>query len=169
MFDLVPRHLAALAALVEDFDRSRDFYLTAIDFCERISYRPELALSRLDLAQLLLKHYKGERATAFAHLDMAIDEFEAMGMQPSLKRALRLRGRRRRAAAPDEPAYPDRLSEREVEVLRLVAAGKSNQQIADELVISLNTAMHHVANIFDKTGAANRADAASYAHRHDLV
>jgi DNA-binding CsgD family transcriptional regulator len=61
------------------------------------------------------------------------------------------------------------LSTREIEVIRLVAAGKSNQQIADELVISLNTVRRHVSNVFDKTGVANRAEAASYAHQNHLV
>jgi len=61
------------------------------------------------------------------------------------------------------------LSSREVEVLRLIAAGKSNQKIADELVISLNTVRRHVSNIFTKTGAGNRAEAVSYAHRNSLV
>jgi ATP/maltotriose-dependent transcriptional regulator MalT len=67
------------------------------------------------------------------------------------------------------PSYPDGLSEREVEVLRLVAAGKSNAQIADELVISLNTVQRHVGNILSKTGLANRTQAASYAHRAGIV
>ena len=61
------------------------------------------------------------------------------------------------------------LSTRELEVLRLLAAGKSNQQIADELVISLNTARKHVANILDKTGAANRTEAAGYARDRGLA
>jgi DNA-binding NarL/FixJ family response regulator len=61
------------------------------------------------------------------------------------------------------------LSQREIEVLRLVALGRSNQQIADELVISLNTVKRHVANIFDKTGAANRAQAVGYARDHGLT
>jgi DNA-binding CsgD family transcriptional regulator/pimeloyl-ACP methyl ester carboxylesterase len=61
------------------------------------------------------------------------------------------------------------LSAREVEVLRLLAAGRSNQQVADSLVISLNTVRRHVSNIFGKIGAANRADAVSYAHRQGLV
>jgi DNA-binding NarL/FixJ family response regulator len=61
------------------------------------------------------------------------------------------------------------LSSREVEVLRLVAAGRSNAQIADTLVISQNTVIRHVSNIFGKIGAANRAEATSYAHRHGLV
>jgi pimeloyl-ACP methyl ester carboxylesterase/DNA-binding CsgD family transcriptional regulator len=61
------------------------------------------------------------------------------------------------------------LSQREVEVLRLLAAGKSNAQIADELVISVNTVIRHVANIFDKTGAANRAQATAYAKDHGIA
>ena len=52
------------------------------------------------------------------------------------------------------------LSPRETEVIRLIALGRTNQQIADELVISLHTVARHVANIFDKTGAANRTEAA---------
>lgn len=66
-------------------------------------------------------------------------------------------------------AYPGGLTKREVEVLRLIASGRSNQQIADELVISLNTVIRHVSNIFAKTGVANRAEAATYASRHGLV
>jgi len=54
-------------------------------------------------------------------------------------------------------------------VLRLVAEGKSNQAIADTLVISLNTVLHHMGHIFTKTNAANRAEAATYAHRHGLI
>jgi len=61
------------------------------------------------------------------------------------------------------------LSSRETEVLRLLAAGKSNQQIADELVISLNTVRRHVSNIFDKTGVANRAQAGAWARDHGLA
>jgi tetratricopeptide (TPR) repeat protein len=67
------------------------------------------------------------------------------------------------------PAYPDGLTRREVEVLCLIAAGRRNPEIAAELVISLNTVTRHVSNIFSKTGAANRAEAATYAYRHGLV
>jgi DNA-binding CsgD family transcriptional regulator len=75
-----------------------------------------------------------------------------------------------RVRSPEHSApYPNGLSEREVEVLRLVAAGRTNRQIADELVISLNTVARHVSNIFAKTGVANRAEAASYAHSRGLV
>jgi DNA-binding CsgD family transcriptional regulator len=68
-----------------------------------------------------------------------------------------------------EPSSPDGLSEREVRVLRLVAAGKSNREIADWLVISPHTVIRHVSNIFDKIGVANRTEAATYAARHGLI
>jgi DNA-binding NarL/FixJ family response regulator len=74
-------------------------------------------------------------------------------------------------AEPTGELAPDcsSLSSREAEVLRLLAAGRSNQQIADTLVISLNTVRRHVSNIFDKTGTANRAQAAVYARDHGLA
>ena len=61
------------------------------------------------------------------------------------------------------------LSEREREILRLVAAGLSNQQIAGRLEISINTVKVHLRNIFSKTGVASRAEAAMYAVREGLV
>ena len=66
------------------------------------------------------------------------------------------------ADAKSEPR-PDGLTPREVEVLRLIANGRSNQDIADELVISFNTVTNHVKSIFGKTGCANRTEAAAYA------
>lgn len=68
-----------------------------------------------------------------------------------------------------ESASASLLSPREVEVLRLIAAGHTNAEIADLLVISPNTVRRHVSNIFDKTGATNRAAAAIYARDKDLA
>ena len=70
------------------------------------------------------------------------------------------------AVAPS--ARPAGLSEREVDVLRLVAAGLSNREIGARLHISANTAANHVRSIFMKIGAANRTQAAMYAAQHDL-
>ncbi len=61
------------------------------------------------------------------------------------------------------------LTPRQIEVLRLVAAGMGNQAIADELVISRNTVIRHVDNIFNKIGVTNRVEAAAYAIRSGLV
>jgi DNA-binding CsgD family transcriptional regulator len=165
----VGRDMGAAASLAGEYQEARSLTEAALKAVEAIRFRPEVALTRLQLGELLLRHFPDERADAIAHLDFAIAEFEAMGMKPALERAQRLRGRRRPSQAPKAPAYPDGLSEREVEVLRLIAAGKSNQQIADELVISLNTVFRHVSNIFNKSGATNRTEAAAYANRHGLA
>jgi DNA-binding CsgD family transcriptional regulator len=64
---------------------------------------------------------------------------------------------------------PDGLTDREVEVLRLLAAGLSNRAIGERLYISTNTAANHVRSILLKTGAANRTQAAMYAADHELL
>jgi LuxR family transcriptional regulator, maltose regulon positive regulatory protein len=76
-------------------------------------------------------------------------------------------GRRARAHETDRDV--DRLTEREVEVLALLAAGRSNQEIADELVVVLDTVKKHVGHILDKLGAANRTQAVARARVRGLV
>ncbi|HEX2036767.1 MAG TPA: tetratricopeptide repeat protein [Chloroflexota bacterium] len=71
--------------------------------------------------------------------------------------------------APSAPPAPAGLSAREVEVLRLVAAGKSNREIAAELVVSVRTVEHHVASIYGKLGVRGRLEASTYAMRQGLV
>jgi HD-GYP domain-containing protein (c-di-GMP phosphodiesterase class II) len=77
-------------------------------------------------------------------------------------------------AAGQEPTrrtstWPAGLTDREVEVLRLLASGQSNRQIAKELVISPRTAEHHVQHIYAKIGGSTRAAAALFAMEHGLV
>ena len=70
----------------------------------------------------------------------------------------------------DEPdAYPDGLSAREVEVLALLAAGRTNAAIAEALVVSPVTVKRHVSNILNKTALANRTELAAYATEHGLA
>jgi DNA-binding NarL/FixJ family response regulator len=64
---------------------------------------------------------------------------------------------------------PGALTPREIEVLRLIAAGHSNREIATELVVSINTVLRHVTHILTKTGSANRAEAAAFAVQHGLL
>jgi DNA-binding NarL/FixJ family response regulator len=64
---------------------------------------------------------------------------------------------------------PDELTPREVEVLKLIAAGLSNREIADALVLSNATVKTHVNRIFYKTGARDRAQAVRYAYQHGLA
>jgi tetratricopeptide (TPR) repeat protein len=88
----VARHLGAAAALLGDPAAAREHYATALEVCAQVRFRPELALTRLQLAELLLEHYPDERADALDHLDFAIEELRAMKMQPALERALRHKG-----------------------------------------------------------------------------
>lgn len=73
------------------------------------------------------------------------------------------------ASRPRAAARPAGLSEREVDVLRLVARGLSNRQVADQLVVSPRTAEHHVQHIYTKIGASSRAAAALFAMEHGLL
>jgi tetratricopeptide (TPR) repeat protein len=83
------RHLGAAAAFLDRPGEARKYYQEAIKVCTEMKFRPELALSRLQLAELLLEHYPDEKKEAVEHLDFAIKEFQDMKMQPSLERALR--------------------------------------------------------------------------------
>jgi DNA-binding NarL/FixJ family response regulator len=65
--------------------------------------------------------------------------------------------------------YPDGLTAREAEVLGMLAGGKTNKQIAAELVLSVSTVQRHVANVYAKIGAHGRAEATAYALRRALT
>jgi tetratricopeptide (TPR) repeat protein len=83
------RHLGAACALLNRPEEARRYYQKAIKDCTEMKFRPELALTHLQLAELLLEHYPDEKKEALEHLDFAIKEFQDMKMQPSLERALR--------------------------------------------------------------------------------
>ncbi|HXV33841.1 MAG TPA: HD domain-containing phosphohydrolase [Gaiellaceae bacterium] len=74
-----------------------------------------------------------------------------------------------RREAPSPPEAPAGLTEREVEVLRLVARGRSNKEVAERLVIAPKTVGRHVENIYRKIGVSSRAAAAVFAMEHDLL
>lgn len=103
----------------------------------------------------------GDNDTAELELRAARSTFERLGSTAGLRRADELLGPGR-----DVPAG---LTPRQLEVLRLVAAGKSNRDIAADLVISVNTVSRHLDNIYAKLGVSTRAAAAAFAHTHDLV
>jgi len=88
----VARHLGAAAALLDNRDDARTLYEQALAVCGKVRFRPEIALTRLQLAELMLDHYPNEQVTARTHLDFAIEEFRAMKMQPALERALGHKG-----------------------------------------------------------------------------
>ena len=70
---------------------------------------------------------------------------------------------------PDQSKWPEGLTEREREIIRLISEGLSNKDIADRLCISSITVRHHLTNIFDKLGVSNRQKLLICAHRYGLV
>ena len=108
-----------------------------------------------------------------ARLPKAAELAARLGARPLLQQITRLARRARielpPAAGQAGPVAPFGLTAREMEVLRLVAAGRSNQQIAGELFISPKTASVHVSNILGKLGVVSRVEAAAAAHRLHLL
>jgi DNA-binding CsgD family transcriptional regulator len=104
----------------------------------------------------------GDQDTAQSELEAAQRIFEHLGARPDVAWVSELT---KKTASPNESG----LSARELEVLRQVAAGKSNREIADALVISEHTVRRHLQNLFAKVGVSSRAAATAYAFRHDLL
>ena len=100
----------------------------------------------------------GDDEAAALELEAARGIFERLGAKPELGRL-----------AARTPADAHGLSRRELEVLRHVASGKSNREIASGLVISEHTVARHVQNIFSKLGVSSRAAATAFAFEYDLV
>jgi predicted ATPase/DNA-binding CsgD family transcriptional regulator len=152
------RLLGLLSAIQGRLDRAIAHFEDALAFCRQAGYRPELAWICYDYAEVLLQHDNaGNREKMMALLGEALAITCELGMRPLMERVQSLQ--EKLAVRPGSaPVYPDGLSQREVEVLRLMALGKSNRDIADDLVISPRTVVHHVTSILNKTGAANRTE-----------
>lgn len=104
----------------------------------------------------------GDDDTADFELDAARAAFDALGAAPDVAA---LDGRRERG----RPGRAHGLTPRELEVLGLVATGRTNRAIAETLFISEKTVARHVSNIFTKLGLSSRAAATAYAYEHELV
>jgi DNA-binding CsgD family transcriptional regulator len=130
----------------------------------RLQAPPMIAMSHEGQARALLALDRpGDRQQATALLGEVVATAQELGIHGLGERANAL------LAELAPPAWPAGLTGREVEVLRLIAAGRSNRAIAQALFISPNTVLRHVSNIFTKTGVANRAEAAAYATRRGLA
>jgi DNA-binding CsgD family transcriptional regulator len=134
----------------------------------------EVARTRWRLAEALAE--AGDRPAAQAQWDLAAATADQLRAAP-LRRALADLARRARlndpgehlSAEPVADAALTALTTREREVLRLIAAGRSNREIGAELFISAKTASVHVSNILGKLGVASRTEAAAIAHREDIA
>lgn len=129
-------------------------------------YRYEVARSRWRLAAALAA--AGDSATARVEAGTALSEAQLMGAAP-LAEAIRLLGRRARLVLPGTRTAIGVLTEREDEVLRLVAKGLTNRQVGERLFISAKTVSVHMSNLLSKLGVSGRAEAVSVAHQRGLI
>ncbi len=126
----------------------------------------EMARARLDLVEALAASGGGQRATAEREARRALDTFRGLGAEREASRAKAWL--ERLAAAPQSGAkHP--LTNRQLEILRLIAQGLSNSDIAARLHLSDHTVKRHVANLFTKLRLSSRAAAAAYAARQGLL
>ncbi len=147
----------------EDATRHLDDALTLADACHA-PYERALTL----LAMAALRAATGEVGQARTLLDEVRTVCEPLSAKPTLARVAALA--ERLAATPTAvPAYPAGLSAREVEVLRLVAQGLTNPQVARQLFLSPRTVEQHLRSVYNKLGVSSRAAASTFAVQHGLV
>ena len=163
------RVLGLLAQTIGRLDHAMAHFEDSLTFCRQAGARPEIAWTCHDYAETLLQRDgPGDLAHAHSLVEEGLSIAEELGMPPLAERLGTLQ--QQAASMPGKaPVYPDGLTEREIEVLRLLAKGRSNREIAEDLVISVNTVFRHVSNIFSKTGSSNRAEAATYANQNNLL
>lgn len=129
--------------------------------------KPRSAWLDFELAEVLLERGKtGDEAEAKTLLVRASETAGALGMPPL---EARIRERLAKVRARTGGAFPNGLSRREVDVIAHLALGKTDQEIAAELFISVKTVSNHVARILRKTGTANRTGAANFAAKCGLA
>ena len=147
-------------------DRARAARLLAA--AETIARRERLPMeiARVLEAQARLAHTEGADAAAAGLRAEAAAQFDLLGNAPE---AERLRNLADEHAATSKGSAPAGLTARELEVLRLVATGKSNRAIAAALYLSEKTIERHLSSIYAKTGAENRAAATAFALRHGVA
>ena len=168
---LVDRILGQIALLRGDWPAAAAHLADAEAIAQREGLWPEMGRILLAQANLSLAQ-GGPRSGACARrlLGRALALYQKLGLDGEARHVrARLRDLPRQPGAPAPIPLPAGLTPREVEVLRLVAAGRSNRQIAQELALSESTVAKHLTSIFNKVGVDNRAAAAAFAIRHGVA
>jgi ATP/maltotriose-dependent transcriptional regulator MalT len=156
MLDAIVAHAEGAVALADADARSA---LTTLRHAQRIWLELDAPYEVARTRELIARACTalGDDEAGGLELDAARELFERLGAAPDLARV----------SMRTETNYG--LSGREVEVLRLVASGKSNREIASTLVISEHTVARHLQNIYAKLGLSSRAAATAFAFEHELV
>ncbi len=165
--------VARLAALLGAHDEATEYFARARVTLDSAGHRPLRAIIDYDEALMFSRVRPADRVRIAALLDAALAQFAALGMVEWARQAGTLRDAQADAPvatlAAQRSAPTHVLTAREVEVLRLVASGHTNQEIADTLFISVTTVQRHLANVYTKIDARGRADATAYALQHGIT
>jgi predicted ATPase/DNA-binding CsgD family transcriptional regulator len=171
----VDRGLGLAALMQGAVERAHRHFFEAEARMRQAEMRPDLALTLLQHG-ILQRAWRAQDDALTTTADELIAEglhlCAAVGMEELGKRTLRAMEQTLKAVPRSDvrrSPRKDGLSARELEVLRLVAQGQTNREIAQTLVLSEKTVARHLTHIFTKTGVANRAAAAAYALRHGLA
>jgi ATP/maltotriose-dependent transcriptional regulator MalT len=166
---LVALSRGRLATAASDADMARRSLEDAVDLFQQSGAPYEMALARLELARVLISEDRRQAATTEAQT--ALDTLQRIGAEPAARQARDLL-QSLKANGTLPARQPDALTRRERDVLRLLAGGASNQQIADTLFISIRTVERHISTIYAKlnaTGGTARAVATAYAISHGIA
>jgi len=156
----IDRVLGLLAKTMGQLDLAVNHFEDALAFCRGAGYRPELAWTCYHYATVLRQRHQDKRAASF--LGEALSLCTELGMRPLLERVNRF-CETIEAQPPKGPRHPAGLTERQIQVLRLIAEGKTSREIAEELLLSERTVQRHISGIYAKIGARNRTDATVFA------
>jgi DNA-binding CsgD family transcriptional regulator len=174
----VAHRLGALASLLNDDEAARRHFDAAHLRYQRMGSRPWLARLTCERAAALARRTEPDAASVASLLDVADAIGGVLDMPGILRRGADIRAAMIASARSSAPSAPDRrvaahigpdderrytsLTEREREVVRLMAAGNTNGEIASALFIADKTVMHHAASIYRKLAVRSRAEAAAF-------
>ena len=165
----VDRLLGLLSQCMGKIEQASNHFEDALEFSRNAGVRPEIAWTCHDYAKMLLIHQSnGDNAKALVLLNEALAISNKLEMQ-TLMESVAVELERAAVQPVREPTYPNGLTEREVEVLRIVASGKTSAEIAVELVLSRRTVERHISNIYSKTNSRSRAEATAFAFINGLM
>jgi DNA-binding CsgD family transcriptional regulator len=161
------RFLGLLATTNGRWIDAERHFTEALAMNQRVGALAPLAHTHCDIAAMLLQRgAPGDMDKASTHLREAAERAAMLGLTALADKAAKCR--ERLSQPTTNPCVPDNLTTRELEVLRLLAIGRGNADIALVLEIGSSTVATHVHNILVKTGCANRTEAAAYAARHRI-
>jgi DNA-binding CsgD family transcriptional regulator len=148
---------------------AREFFEDAIDVYDTIHARFESAITRIRLSEVLIRMQQYRNAES--ELNIALKAFEEMGAEKYTEKAKQLLKSVHRQHALEQKHDLPEFTGRELEILRLLAEGKNNEEIAQQLFLSVRTVEKHLTNLYLKMGVSGksaRAFAASYAVKRKL-